>query len=116
MMPTMVDTTGPRRRLLFIVSRERMDLYDALRKALFNELDCEVILDRREGERRDGEHREGERREGERRGGTASGGKDRRSRQRRERIPIDGEIRECGWAVVKVATWPEAKASRRATT
>ena len=106
MMPTMVDTTGPRRRLLFIVSRERMDLYDALRKALFNELDCEVILDRREGERR----------EGERRGPAAPGGKDRRSRHRRERIPIDGEIRECGWAVVKIATWPEANAPRRATT
>ena len=110
-MPEMTDVTGPRRRLLFIVSRERMDLYDALRKALFNELDCEVILDRREGERR-----EGERRGGERRGGPVPRGKDRRSRHRRERIPVDSEIRECGWAVVKIATWPEANAPRRATT
>ena len=29
-------------------------------------------------------------------------------RQRRERIMVDREIRECGWAVVNIATWPEA--------
>ena len=34
-----------------------------------------------------------------------------------ERIPLDSEIRECGWAVVKVNTWPEAKprAARRSS-
>ena len=86
-----------RRRLLFIVSRERADLYDAFRKALWNELDCEVILDRREGERREGERR-----------AVARGGQDRRGSQRRERMLVDREIRECGWAVVNIATWPEA--------
>jgi hypothetical protein len=88
-----------RRRLLFIVSRERSDLYDALRNALWNELDCEIILDRREGERRQGERR-----------AVARGGQDRRAnqRQRRERMMVDREIRECGWAVVNIATWPEA--------
>ncbi|HEV8584132.1 MAG TPA: hypothetical protein VGT02_04085 [Methylomirabilota bacterium] len=96
----------PRRRLIFIVSRERMDLYDSLRKALFNEADCEVILDRREGERR----------LGDRRGGDAPAGKDRRASHRRERIPVDAEIRECGWTVVKVSTWPEADAPLRPTT
>jgi hypothetical protein len=92
----------PRRRLLFIVSPERMDLYDALRKALYNEPDCEVIIDRREGERR-----------GERGADNAPAGKNRRARHRRERLPVDSEVRECGWAVVKIPTWPEADAPRR---
>src|SRR5262249_50124132 len=47
----------PVRRLLFIVSAERMDLYNALRTALWNEMDCEIMLDRRKGERRQGERR-----------------------------------------------------------
>jgi len=96
----MVAPKSLRRRLLFIVSRERMDLYDALRQVLSEEADCEVILHRRAGERRNGE----------RLGGSAPDGKDRRARHRRERIPVDREIRECGWAVVKVNTWPEAAA------
>jgi len=90
----MVVPTGLRRRLLFIVSRERVDLYDALREALSEEPDCEVILDRRSGERRSG---------------GAPDGRERRARPRRERFPVDTEIRECGWAVVKVNTWPEAE-------
>ena len=97
----------PRRRLLFIVSPQRMDLYDALRKALYNEADCEVIVDRRTGERRD-------RREGERLAPSPEG-KERRGNHRRERLPVDNEIRECGWAVVKITTWPEAGAPRRGT-
>ena len=86
-----------RRRLLFIVSRERIDLYEALRNALWNELDCEIILDRREAERRQGERR-----------AAARGGQDRRANQRRERMMVDRELRECGWAVVNISTWPEA--------
>ncbi len=92
----------PRRRLVFIVSRERMDLYDGLRKLLDKEPGCEVIIDRREGERRGGEGAP-----------KAPGGKDRRESHRRERLPVDSEIRECGWAVVKITTWPEADAPRR---
>jgi hypothetical protein len=87
--------------LLFVVSRERRDLYDALRTALWNEMDCEIILDRREGERRQGERR-----------ATARGGQDRRGPQRRERTMVDREIRECGWAVVNIATWPEESVDR----
>src|SRR5207302_8587919 len=86
-----------RRCLLFIVSRERSDVYEGLRDALWNELACESILDRREGERRQGERR-----------AAARGGQDRRPNQRRERMMVDREIRECGWAVVNIATWPEA--------
>jgi hypothetical protein len=103
-MPAMAAPKTPRRRLLFIIARERMKLYDALRKALLNEPDCEVIIDRRAGERGDRIRR---------RGGGAPGGTERRARHRRERIPVDKEIRECGWAVVKITTWPEADAPRR---
>src|SRR5258708_38186080 len=92
-------------RLIFIVSRHRMDLYDALRKAWSGEPDCEVVIDRRSDERRTAE----------RRGKTAAADTERRARQRRERIPVDSEIRECGWAVVKINTWPEVDAARRAT-
>jgi hypothetical protein len=86
----------PRRRLLFVVSRDRKDLYDALRTALWNEMDCEIILDRREGERRQGERR-----------AVARGGRDRRGADRRQRAQIDRELRECGWAVVNVSLWRE---------
>jgi hypothetical protein len=85
----------PVRRLLFIVSRERKDLYDALRTALWNEMDCEIILDRRESERRRG----GERRR------VPRGGPDRRVAERRQRTLVDREIHECGWAVVNISTW-----------
>jgi hypothetical protein len=88
---------SPRRRLLFIVSRDRKDLYDALRTALWNEMDCEIILDRREGERRQGERR-----------AVARGGRDRRSEQRRQRAEVDRELRDCGWAIVNISLWPEA--------
>jgi hypothetical protein len=77
------------RRLVFVISRERLDLYDALGTALANEPHCEVILDRRKGERRQGERRR-----------VARGGADRRSRQRREAL-IDREVSEYGWAVLK---------------
>jgi len=93
------------RRLIFIVSRQRIDLYDALRKALSGEPDCEVIIDRRAGELA----------RAERRGNTTAAGTESRGRQRRERIPVDSEIRECGWAVVKINTWPEVDVARRAT-
>jgi hypothetical protein len=84
--------TPPVRRLLFIVSRERTDLYEALRAALWNEMDCEIILDRREGERR--------------RGPAPRGGPDRRAAERRQRTLVDREVRECGWAVVNISAWP----------
>jgi hypothetical protein len=101
----MAAPKSAQRRLIFIVSRQRIDLYDALRKALSGEPDCEVIIDRRAGERRSTERRDS----------TAAAGKERRASQRRERIPVDSEIRECGWTVVKIGTWPEVDAARRAT-
>ena len=94
----------PRADLHPLPSADR-PLYDALRKALSGEPDCEVVIDRRESERRTAE----------RRGSTTAAGRQRRARQRRERIPVDSEIRECGWAVVKINTWPEVDGARRAT-
>ena len=91
----------PVRRLLFIVSRERMDLYEGLRTALWNEMDCEIIVDRRKGERRQAE-----------RGAAARGDSERRGAQRRQRTLVDREIRECGWAVVNISLWPEETVDR----
>src|SRR2546427_10377596 len=96
MMRRMTARKSLRRQLLFIVSRERMDLYDALRQALSEEADCEVVLERRASERRS-------------RGGSAPDGRDRRDSHRREPIPLDSEIRDGGWATVKANTLPEAK-------
>jgi hypothetical protein len=86
--------------LVFIISRERADLYDALRKALWNEPDCQIIMDRRNGDRRTHPL-------------TIATGEERRNRNRRERLPVDNEVRECGWAVVKITTWPEAASQSR---
>jgi hypothetical protein len=60
----------PTRRLVFIVSPKRMELYDKLREALIREPDVDLILDRRGGERRE--------------------------------AAIDAEVREWGWAVVRL--------------
>jgi hypothetical protein len=76
----------PTRRLVFVVSPKRMDLYDKLREALIREPDVDLILDRRVADRRVAESPI----ERERRGG-----------QRREEA-IDAEVREWGWAVVRL--------------
>ena len=77
----------PTRRLVFIVSPKRMDLYEKLRDALIREPDVDLILDRRLGDRRIAESDI----ECERRGG-----------QRREGRLIDADMREWGWAVVRL--------------
>src|SRR5437667_10977457 len=96
MMRRMTARKSVRRQLLFIVSRERMDLYDALRQALSEEADCEVVLERRSGERRS-------------RGGSAPDGRDRRANHRRERVPLDREIRARGWAEAEGKPWTTAQ-------
>ena len=90
----MTAPTTVRPQLLFIVSRERVDLYDTLRRTCSEESDYEVIIDRRAGARR----------AGARRGSRPPGGKDRRTRHRREHLLVDSEIRGCGWAMVKLDT------------
>ena len=79
--------TTPSRRLVFIVSPTRMDLYDRLRTALIREPDVDLILDRRVADRRVVDSAM----ERERRGG-----------QRRERGAVDAEVRACGWTVVRL--------------
>jgi hypothetical protein len=86
--PAAEDTLRtPRRRLVFIVSRERMDLYERLRQALIREPDVDLVLDRRESDRRQAQ---------------SPIERDRRGRQRRERLAADAEVRECGWTVLKI--------------
>lgn len=84
----------PKRRLVFIVSSDRMDLYEKLRQALIREPDVDLILDRRGRDRRIG---------------NSAFDRERRGRQRRERLAVDAEVRECGWAVVKISTAPGAR-------
>ena len=77
----------PTRRLVFIVSPTRLDLYDKLRDALIREPDVDLILDRRAGDRRITDSPI----ERERRGG-----------QRRVANAINAELRDCGWAVLRL--------------
>ena len=84
----------PKRRLVFIVSRDRMDLYERLRQALIREPDVDLILDRRAADRRVGD---------------SAFDAERRGRQRRERRAVDAEVRECGWAVVRIPAAPETR-------
>jgi hypothetical protein len=74
-------------RLMFIVAARRPDLYAKLKLALESEPRVEVHLDRRVGQQSAG--------------GTAV--TDRRRAERRQRAAIDAEIRDRGWAVVKVS-------------
>ena len=76
----------PTRRLAFIVSSKRMDLYEKLREALIREPDVDLILDRRVADRRVADSPI----ERERRGGQ------------RRMEKADAEVREYGWAVIRL--------------
>ena len=76
----------PTRRLAFVVSPKRLDLYEKLREALIREPDVDLILDRRVADRRATDSPI----ERERRGG-----------QRRLEA-VDAELREYGWAVIRL--------------
>ncbi|TMQ23502.1 MAG: hypothetical protein E6K82_10825 [Candidatus Rokuibacteriota bacterium] len=71
------------RRELFIVARDRSDLYRYLSQTFADAENVEVIWDRRAGERRQGD--------------TAAS-PERRRRQRRSRNSIDEELRTVGYA------------------
>jgi hypothetical protein len=79
---------SPLPRLLFIVSPRRADLYTKLKVAFAGEPKVEVHFDRRVRQRRAA-------------GATAA--TDRRRAERRQREAIDAEVRDRGWAVVKVS-------------
>jgi hypothetical protein len=72
--------------LLFIVARERQDLYDHLRRAFADTPAVEVILDRRVGERR--QH-------------PLPADTERRQRDRRLR-DISSDVQGLGWALVRL--------------
>ena len=77
----------PTRRLVFIVSPNRMDLYEKLREALIREPDVDLILDRRVVDRRTG---------------ASTIERERRGGQRREVKVVDAELRTWGWAVLRL--------------
>ena len=81
----------PARRLVFIVSHTRLDLYEKLRQALIREPDVDLILDRRSADRRLAD---------------SPIERERRGRQRRQRLAVDAEVRTCGWTVVKLVLAP----------
>jgi hypothetical protein len=88
----------PKRRLVFIVSRDRMDLYEKLRQALIREPDVDLILDRRADDRR---------------ADRSSVDQERRGLQRRQRTAVDVEVRECGWAVVSLPAQSQRQPSAK---
>lgn len=74
-------------RLLFVVSQERRDLYEALRNVLAGETGVEVILDRRAVSRRQSDVRPAA---------------ERRRFTRRARSLESAEVRVRGWTVVRL--------------
>lgn len=73
--------------LVFVVRRDRTDLYDGLVALFRRDSDVAVILDRRahERRRREGPHPE-----------------ERRCQDRRLRMPVDLDLAARGWTVVRV--------------
>jgi len=75
------------RREVFVVARDRPDLYRYLSQTFADAKNVEVIWDRRTDERR----------------GTAEGGaRERRQRERRRRLAADDEIRRVGYVFLTV--------------
>ncbi|HET7340011.1 MAG TPA: hypothetical protein VFL90_01005 [Methylomirabilota bacterium] len=74
----------PIRRELFIVARDRSDLYRYLSQTFADADNVEVIWDRRSDERR--------------RLDDASSDPERRRRERRVRVTVDEELRTVGYA------------------
>jgi hypothetical protein len=75
------------RREVFVVARDRPDLYRYLSQTFADAKNVEVIWDRRTDERRR----------------TAEGGaRERRQRERRRRLAADDEIRRVGYVFLTV--------------
>ena len=85
----------PKRRLVFVVSPQRMDVYEGLRQTLIREPDVDLILDRRGPDRRVAD---------------SPFERERRGRQRRARLAVDAEVREYGWTVVRLPAASGARA------
>jgi hypothetical protein len=76
------------RRELFIVARDRPDLYRYLSQTFADAENVEVVWDRRQGERRQNSQ--------------GSAPPDRRRRDRRTRQQVDEELRTVGYAFLTV--------------
>lgn len=79
------------RRMLFIVSPDRPDIYEGLCKTMDREANVEVIYERRQAPPR-------------KRPGPVPGPERRRTADRRdaERQRIDADVRAFGWAVIRI--------------
>ena len=71
---------------LYVVARDRPELYERLRGNLVQEPEAQVILDRRFGGRRQR---------------PATRSPERRQVDRRSRPVVDANLRSLGWAVVR---------------
>jgi hypothetical protein len=76
--------------LLFVVARDRKDLYDHLRRAFADTPAVDIILDRRHGERRQL---------------TTPPAAERRRRDRRTN-DVSGDVTYLGWALVRLRQSP----------
>ena len=88
------DETRRKRRVLFVVSRERPERYDSLAQAFADDDDVQVIFDRRHVDRR--------------RQQTPIAGADRRRRDRRSAARA-WAIRAMGWVQVTMAGAPTSR-------
>jgi len=85
--------TGPRgepaprpQRMLLVVSRDQMSLYNQLVREFSDKENIRVIMDRRVGERRTGD---------------LTPRPDRRGQERRVRAHTDSQLRSLGWSVIR---------------
>lgn len=81
------DETRRKRRVLFVVSRERSERYDSLAQAFSDDDEVQVIFDRRHADRR--------------RQQTVIAGSDRRRRDRRSTARA-WAIRAMGWVQISM--------------
>jgi hypothetical protein len=95
-------------REIFIVARDRPDLYRYLGQTFADAENVQVIWDRRDGDRRvpmnrrqGGEGRESEA-TGERRRLAAGRSVDRRRAERRARATVEQELRSVGYAFITI--------------
>jgi hypothetical protein len=85
------------RRLVFIVARDRQDLFASLRRTFAGDDSVEVVMDRRRGERRNV---------------AIEPGAERRRRERRTNPEIARALATRGYAVVGVVALPRARTPR----
>jgi hypothetical protein len=89
-----VDVRLPPARLLYVVARDRTDLYEGILEELGHGPEVRILLDRRRGERRKGERRQ--------EGGSGLPGR-RHGADRRHRPDLDARLIQAGFFTVRLA-------------